>query len=250
LNFSLFCRNRPSAEPSIHIRSVVRAVKKGYTYSNLLKFSMSLLPYTESRLLLEKYDLPIVATRVVENQQELEEALVELGFPLVMKIDSEEVVHKTEQGGVRVGIGDRQEAEEVFQELSELHPRVLLQQQIEGEEIIIGGKRDEVFGPVVMAGLGGVLVEVYKDVAFRLAPPEKEQARQMLEELRGKKLLQGYRGRRPVNQDALAELIVKTGELLHQETRIQELDFNPVIAAEELLICDVKIMVSQENLNE
>lgn len=204
---------------------------------------MSLLPYLESQNILHQYDLNSVETRVVEKEEDLALALKELGWPVVMKTDHEELIHKTEAGGVKTNLQTEEEAQQAWQELHTLHPRVVIQKQIRGEEIIIGGKRDEVFGPVLMVGLGGVLVEIYQDIAFRLAPVTKNEALAMIEEIKGKKLLEGFRGRRVIDKEELAAMIVKTGDLLVQEEQIQELDFNPVIAAEQLLICDIKIIL-------
>lgn len=203
-----------------------------------------LLNFTESQEILNRYQIPVVESFSVTNREELYLALEKLDFPLVMKIDSKEIVHKTDQGGVKLNITNKEDAERTLEELLTVCDEgVTVQKQIAGEEIIIGGKKDRSFGPVIMIGLGGVLVEIYKDIVFRLAPLEKEEALSMIEDIKGKKILEGFRGRPKVNKDSLAEVIVKTSHLLEKETQIKELDFNPVLARESSLVCDIKLIV-------
>lgn len=205
-----------------------------------------LLNFNDSQKILERYEIPLVDSRVIGNEEELLEALNELGQPVVMKIDpdTKESAHKTELGGVKVNLTNPEEAKQALSELLEIEPRIIVQKQISGEEIIIGGQQDEVFGPTVMFGLGGVLVEIYEDIVFRLAPIDLEEARMMIEEIRGKQLLEGFRGREPVNKESLADILVKTGRLLAEEEQIRELDFNPIIGTDQPLVCDVKLIQS------
>lgn len=203
-----------------------------------------LLNFKESWEILNRYQIPLVESFSVTSKEELSSALEKLNFPVVMKIDSKEIVHKTDQGGVKLNITNKEEAEKNLEELLTIcNEGVIVQKQIIGEEIIIGGKKDRSFGPVIMIGLGGVLVEIYKDIVFRLAPLDKEEALSMIEDIKGKKILEGFRGRPQVNKDSLAEVLVKTSRLLEKETQIKELDFNPVLARESSLVCDIKLIV-------
>lgn len=203
-----------------------------------------LLNFKESQKILSRYEIPMVDSLILENQEGLDAALNDLGFPVVMKIDSKETAHKTDIGGVKTGIENKEDAEKIFDDLFKIESgAVIVQKQTEGEEIIVGGKRDAVFGPVVMIGLGGILVEIYKDIVFKLAPLEKKGALEMIEEIKGKKILEGFRGRPVVNKESLAEVLVKTSSLLHEEPQIKELDFNPVLSGEASLVCDVKIII-------
>lgn len=203
-----------------------------------------LLNFKQSQETLEKYNIPLVKSFVIKNKKDLDSVLNELDLPIVMKIDSKEKAHKTEIGGVITGIKTKEEAEKAFDDLFKIEKSsILVQKQIEGEEIIIGGKRDEVFGPTVMIGLGGILVEIYKDTVFRLSPLNTETAMEMIEEIKGKKLLEGFRGRPVVNKEALAEILVRTSLLLQEESQIKEIDFNPVLAKDTSLVCDVKLII-------
>ena len=203
-----------------------------------------LLNFKESLNILERYDIPLVESFVVDNRESLLEALERVGFPAVMKIDSKEIVHKTDIGGVKLGIDSEEVAFSALEELLNINGSgVIVQKHTEGEEVIIGGKKDEVFGPIIMVGLGGVLVEIYKDIVFRLAPLDKSEAVDMIEDIKGKSILEGFRGRPVANKDLLAELLVKTSHLLEEEQQIKELDFNPVLVGESSLVCDVKLVV-------
>ncbi|MGM0482243.1 MAG: acetate--CoA ligase family protein [Patescibacteria group bacterium] len=204
-----------------------------------------LLNFKESQEILQRYDIPLLKTTPVKNHEELSEVLKSINFPIVMKVDSKEIAHKTEVGGVVTDIKNEEEAFMAMEELMKIESGgVLVQEQTEGEEVIIGGKRDKCFGPVVMVGLGGITVEIYKDIVFRLAPMEKQEALEMLEEIKGKKILEGFRGRPPINKDSLADILVKTSHLLKEEDSIQELDFNPVLSGGySSLVCDVKLIL-------
>ncbi len=203
-----------------------------------------LLSFKESQEIIDRRGIPMVESYVVKNEEELSSALEKLPFPVVMKIDSQKIIHKTDKGGVRLGVSNKEEAVSNLKELLNIcEGEVIVQRHTEGEEIIIGGKKDPVFGPVVMIGLGGIFVEVYKDIVFRLAPLNKEEALEMIEEIRGRKILEGFRGRPVVDKEALAEVLVKTSYLLKEETRIKELDFNPVLAGDTSLVCDAKLII-------
>ena len=205
-----------------------------------------LLDFNDSRQILDSYQLPLVDSRVISTDQELDQAVEELGLPVVMKIDAQDpdTAHKTDLGGVKVGLTDQEQARQALNELQALGDhQVVIQKQIAGEEMIVGGRQDEVFGPIVMVGLGGVLVEIYQDIVFRLAPIDQSEAHRMIDEIRGRKILEGYRGRQTVNKDQLAEIITQTSKLLSDNQHIKELDLNPVMGFDELFICDVKIFV-------
>lgn len=203
-----------------------------------------LLNYKESLNILDRYDIPLVESFVVDSQESLLSALEKVGFPAVMKIDSKEIVHKSDKGGVKLGIDSENAALLALEELLSIDGSgVIVQKHTKGEEVIIGGKRDGVFGPIVMVGLGGILVEIYKDIVFRLAPLNRDEALGMIEEIKGKTILEGFRGRPVANKESLAELLVKTSSLLEEEKEVKELDFNPVLVGESSLVCDVKLMV-------
>ncbi len=203
-----------------------------------------LLSFKEGEEILKKYQIPLVRSFLVNKKEELPQIIEEIGFPLVMKIDSGEIFHRTEKGGVITGIKSEKEALEGLERLLSIEKvqGVIVQKEVSGVEIVIGGKRDSVFGPVVMVGLGGILVELLKETVFRLAPLEEAEALDMIEEMRGNEILDGFRGKERVERKDLANLLYKTSLLIKEEEDIKELDFNPVIAGKEILVCDLKIV--------
>lgn len=174
-------------------------------------------------------------------------AAADIGYPVVAKVVSPQVVHKTDVGGVVVGIGDERQLREVFERLSAIagFEGVVVDELVHGVELIVGAKEDPQFGMVVLAGIGGTSVEIYKDVAIRMAPVTAEQARSALAGLAGHELLEGHRGSPPVDLDALATLIERFSEVAHALTGIAaSIDLNPVIAGpDRALVADARIML-------
>jgi len=167
----------------------------------------------------------------------------EVGYPVVMKIASPDILHKSDIGGIRVDIKDEDGLVEAYEDiLARVRERmpdaniwgVSIQQMLPpGREVIIGVNRDAQFGPLLMFGLGGIFVEVMKDVTFRLCPVTTEEAREMLTEIRGFGLLRGARGQRPADLDAVIDVIVRTSALVSDFPEITELDINPLIVADK-----------------
>jgi acetyltransferase len=155
-----------------------------------------------------------------------------LGYPVVAKVDHPDLVHKSDAGGVRLGLGSGAEVAEAAAELLGLAEgaRLLVQRQHRGVELLVGGVRDPEFGAMVVAGLGGVLVETQRDVQLAVAPVDTDQARAMLSSLRGAAILGGLRGSPPVHLGFVAETIVAVGDLMVAHPEIAELDLNPVLA--------------------
>lgn len=198
----------------------------------------------ESKLYLKNHGICIPRERVVQSAGELVQSADEYGYPLVLKIDSRDILHKSDAGCVKVGIQDEQQLlqsyEEVLENARKFNPSariggVLVQEMLKkGTEIIIGVNNDPQFGPVVMCGLGGVFVEIFKDVSMCMAPVSKEEALGMLRSLKGYKLFQGYRGGEKLDEEAAAELIVKVSQLAAAEKdSLAELDINPVFVYED-----------------
>jgi acetyl coenzyme A synthetase (ADP forming)-like protein len=185
----------------------------------------------------------------------------EIGFPVVLKIVSPDILHKTEAGGVLVGVSDVDAVAACFDTvMANAHAYdqnatitgVLVQQQIgAGQEVIIGATTDQTFGKIVAFGLGGVLVEVLKDVTFRLAPLTASEARSMVDSIRSAEILHGVRGSEPVDLDALAHLIERAAALVTDFPEITELDLNPVFAtAGGATAADVRILIAPEPVAE
>lgn len=214
------------------------------------------LPDHEAFKLLERYNIPCPPYGLAKTPEEAAELAETIGYPVVMKIVSPDVSHKTDVGGVVIGVKSREEAVESFKQiLKNVKTRlpnarvegILVQKMVpRGVEVIIGGIRDSVFGVVVMFGLGGVLTEVLRDVTFRIWPFTLSDARDMISEIRGVELLKGYRGLPPASIDSIAEVIFKLGKLLEDNPMIETADLNPVIAyPDKCLVVDVRFILKQ-----
>jgi acetyl-CoA synthetase (ADP-forming) len=189
----------------------------------------------QSKLFLKQFGLPITREILVNSIQDAKIASQEIGYPLVMKIDSPHVAHKTEKGLVITNVGSEAALEEAWKTLMERHPisqgeGVLIQEMVDGKrELAMGLTRDPQFGPCVMFGLGGIFLEVLNDVTFRVAPLEVMDAMEMLEEIRAKRLLDQVRGMPAADREKLSEMLVRLGEIGIQHGEIKEIDLNPVI---------------------
>ncbi len=188
----------------------------------------------ESSEFLTQYGIPVAQQVLVRNPEELTPALKQLGYPVVLKGCSFEISHKTEKGLVRLDIRTEQEARMAYEEIRTAmqvpDPAVLVQQLVRGErQLMVGLTRDPQFGPTVMFGLGGIFTEILKDVSFRLAPLERTDALEMMRDIKGHRILDAVRGLDPVDQDALAHLLVNLGRIGVENPRIKEIDINPLI---------------------
>jgi acetate---CoA ligase (ADP-forming) subunit beta len=213
-----------------------------------------MLPEPEAALLLTSHGLPYVDHGTADTAEAAVTISRRLGYPVVLKIVSAEIVHKTEAGGVVLGLRTDREVLDAYDGLVE-HVRascpgapvdgVLVARQVRARrELIVGAIRDATFGPTVMVGLGGVFAEALRDVVFRLAPLRRGDGLDMLDELRGTRLLDGFRGEPPVDRDQVAEMLVGVGDLLLSHPEIEEIDLNPVsVAADGCVALDARIMV-------
>jgi acetyl-CoA synthetase (ADP-forming) len=212
------------------------------------------LPEPEALRLLATYDLPIIPHRLASSPDDAAAAARELGCPVALKIVAPDIIHKTDIGGVLLNVPTPEAARESFTALSNrLTPHaprptmdgiLVARMAAPGTEVILGMLRDPQFGPAVMAGLGGIFVELYKDVAFRLPPLTPAAARAMLMELKAAPLLTGYRGQSPRDLDALASCACAVARIATEHPEIHEMDLNPVLAYERgCVIVDAKILV-------
>jgi acetate---CoA ligase (ADP-forming) len=190
------------------------------------------LPSQAARDLLVASGITVIETVSCRSAASAAAAAECLGYPVVAKVDHPDLVHKSDAGGVRLGLGSGAEVAEAAAELLGLAAgsSVLVQHQHRGVELLVGGVRDPEFGAMVMAGLGGVLVEVERDVQLAVAPVDAGQAEAMLRSLRGAAILGGLRGSPPVHLGFVAETIVAIGDLMVAHPQIAELDLNPVLA--------------------
>lgn len=203
--------------------------------------------------ILESYEIPVVPWSLAISEEEAVSSADEIGYPVVMKVVSPQVIHKTEYGAVKVGVDSAREVREAFSSLTanvlhrlpgaEIHG-ILITKMVSGRELIIGSTRDLQFGPLLMFGLGGIFVEVFRDVSYRIAPIEPIDANEMINELRGQKLLEGFRGTVGVNKEALISALVKISHMLADLEQIKEMDLNPVFGNEEgVMVADARILL-------
>jgi acetyltransferase len=187
-----------------------------------------------ARELLVGAGIPVIETIRCRSAETAVAAAGRVGYPVVAKVDHPELTHKSDVGGVRLGLADEAAVREAVADLLGLAEGagVLLQRQHEGAELLVGGLRDPEFGPVVMAGLGGVLVETWRDVQLAVAPVDEAEAIGLLRSLRGAAIFGGLRGHPAIDLGPVAAVIVRVGELLADHPQISELDLNPVLATE------------------
>ena len=208
------------------------------------------LAHADARALLEAYGVAFPRERTVSTLDEALSAAPEIGYPLVAKTARPDVLHRTEVGGVVLGVSDEAALRRAVHTLeTRLGPGpLLLQEEVSrGLELLVGGRRDPSFGPVVLVGLGGVLAELLRDVSIGLAPLVHADARAMLVEGRRAALLRGFRGAPAVDEDAVADVLVAIGNLLVDHAMIAELDVNPLIASGRRLVAvDALILVNPE----
>lgn len=200
----------------------------------------TLLSEVEAKQLLSEAGIPVVETRLAKTKDEAVSIAGELGYPVALKIVSPQITHKSDAGGVKLGLTSASEVSRAYDEIVAAAKRAEPNATIDGVsvqrmakpgvEVIAGMTTDAQFGPVLMFGLGGVLVEVLKDVAFRVVPITKRDASQMMHELQGFPLLQGYRGQEPADLDALQEILLKLSSFVEAHPEVEELDLNPVFA--------------------
>lgn len=212
-----------------------------------------ILTVQESKKILLQEDFPINPTGFGTN---LEEVLIEaekIGFPLVLKVSSQNIVHKSDVGGVVAGIRSvsdlKQQFEIMQQKVNQKAPDAniegyIVEKMESGIELLVGSTLDPMFGPILAFGLGGIYVEVLKDVVFRLIPIEREDATEMLSEIKAAKILDGIRGQPPIDKKSLVNLLMKTSSFIDRHPEVEELDLNPVFATEKgVSVVDARIIL-------
>jgi acetyltransferase len=203
--------------------------------------------------ILKAYDLPLVPGVLVADEAEAAAAAPEMGYPVALKIISPEWVHKSDWGGVLLNVNTETELRQAYRDLAaRFHLRtpggtlqgILVQKQVHGVELLMGVKRDPQFGPVLVAGAGGIYTEVLRDVARGLAPITPDQAAKMLQSLRISPILHGFRGQAGVDLGALTAALVNLSRLAVDYPEIRELDLNPVVATAKGCWCvDCRIVL-------
>src|SRR5258706_272593 len=208
----------------------------------------------EGNLVCDAYGIPVLKEGVAKSAGEAAKIAADMGFPVVMKIVSPDILHKTEAGGVMVGVKTAADVEKNYATIlanarkyksdAKIEGIQVQQMLLGGQEVIVGAVTDGSFGKLVAFGLGGVLVEVLKDITFRLAPATKQDALSMLDGIQAHEMLKGVRGSDPANRDAIADIIVNVSRLITDFPEIAEMDLNPVFATKDgAIAADVRIVV-------
>jgi acetate---CoA ligase (ADP-forming) subunit beta len=213
-----------------------------------------ILTEIESKKVLSQAGINVVKTELADSEKAAVVLADEMGYPVVVKIASPDITHKSDVGGVRVGLKDKEEVLKAYREIIAAAKAKFPQAKIEGvsvqkmarpgTEIIIGMTKDPQFGPVLMFGLGGIFVEVLKDVSFRIVPLSHYDAATMIKEIKGNALLNGYRGSEPANIPALEEMLLKISQFVEANPEIKEMDLNPVFAYKDgAMAIDARIIL-------
>ena len=237
----------PAGEPKErpHVKAIFKRVKDEGR-ANLLE--------TESRDLLREYGMPLPNAGFAKNLSEVNEICAEIGFPIAMKVVSPDIIHKSDIGGVKLDLNNIEEAEKAFNEILSNAGKVTQRDRVlgvlispmvrKGQECIIGMTRDPHFGPVIMFGLGGIFVEILKDVSFRVAPLAQEDIEEMVKEIKGYKVLTGIRGERPKDIDSIKDILARLSQMVIDNPEIKEVDLNPVIVHEQgASIVDSRVII-------
>jgi len=223
-------------------------------FESIKKKKRNNLTELEAREVLIHYGIPTVRGQVIKTMEEAKEFIKETGYPVVLKVLSPQIIHKTEVGGVILNIKNEKELYEAYNQLIRNIKKNAPKAAIEGffiqemltsdREVIIGGKYDSTFGQTIAFGLGGVFVEVFEDISFRVVPITQEDAIDMIKEIKAFKILKGYRGQKPVDFKALVDILLKTSKMLEENPEIKELDINPLFALlDRAVAVDARIII-------
>lgn len=239
-----------------NVHKEAKSKKAHQLIESILSEGRSLLNESESKQLLQCYHIPIVETLIATDEKTAVAHAERLGYPIVLKLFSETITHKTDVGGVKLNLENSKEVEKAFHEIKEsvtrlagishfqgvtVQPMITLQQ---GYELILGSSTDPQFGPVLLFGTGGQLVEVFKDKALAIPPLTQNLARNLMEKTKIYEALQGVRGRKAVNLQLLEQLIVQFSQMIVENPRIKECDINPLFASDKMILAlDARIVL-------
>ena len=213
----------------------------------------------EALALAEHYGIPVAKYGIALSEEDVEKVIKSVGFPAVAKVVSPDISHKSDVGGVILGIQDAESALKAYRQIMENVRRnvpsarvagVLYQKMAEPGyvEVIVGATRDPTFGPVIMFGIGGIFVEVLKDVSFRVAPLEPEDAEEMIKEIKTYRILEGYRGMPPRDIEAVKDMLIKVSKLMLEVSEVQDIDLNPIMLYERgkgAVAVDVRVILKE-----
>jgi acyl-CoA synthetase (NDP forming) len=217
----------------------------------------AILTEAESKQILREMKIPTTRIAIASSREEAVARAREIGYPVVLKVDSFDITHKSDVGGVAVNLADAEAVERAFDQImvsvrekapdAEVRGVSVQEMAPPGVEVIIGMSKDPQFGPVLMFGLGGIAVEILKDVAFRIVPLEPRDAAQMIREIKGFPMLTGYRNLPPVDLDFLERMVLQVSDFVWAHGEIAEMDLNPVIAhGGGALAADARVILETE----
>lgn len=195
---------------------------------------------SEAKEVCIEYGIPVTRFNVAQTVEEAVKFSDEIGYPIVLKILSPDIIHKSDVGGVILNLNNRKEIRNAYKELlanvkghkpdAEITGIFVQEMAPSSTEVIVGATKDPQFGPALMFGLGGIFVEILEDVTFRIAPLTEQDAREMITEIKAYPVLKGYRDRPPADIDAIVDILLKTSKLVMDHLEIKELDLNPIMA--------------------
>ena len=213
----------------------------------------------EALALAEHYGVPVARYGIASSEGEVEEVVKSVGFPAVAKVVSPDISHKSDVGGVILNIKNSEEAVKAYRQIMENVRKYVPRARVAGVlyqkmavpgyvEVIVGATRDPTFGPVIMFGIGGIFVEILKDVSFRVAPLEPEDAEEMIREIKTYKILEGYRGMPPRDIEAVKDILIRVSKLMLEVSDVQDIDLNPIMLYEKgrgAVAVDVRVILKK-----
>lgn len=226
---------------------------------SVLNENRTFLMEHESKDLIAKYDIPVGEYKVIKDEDGAVKFSNKIGYPVVAKLMSPDIIHKTEAGIIKLNLNSDEEVRKAYKEVIKNGKNYNSEAQIEGVniqkmiekgivEIIIGSMRDINFGPVLMFGLGGIFVEIFKDVSYRVCPISQDEANKMIRTIKAFPLLDGYRGQPKADNERIIDTLLKCCRLLIENPEIEQLDLNPVIVFEKgrgLMVVDARIILRE-----
>ena len=237
--FSNWLNSKKESIPSFSVnKDKVRDV-----ISNVYKQGRTNLLEDEGYAVLQAYGFPVPKSMLVNNEDDAVKSAIEIGYPVVMKISSKDIIHKSESGGVKIGLKNTDDVRNAYNSImssvKNYNPNariegVLIQEMVtNSKELILGAKQDKLFGPLLMFGLGGIYVEILKDVNFRLAPISESEAREMVDSIKTISLLKGVRGEKSSDIPSVVDCLLRLSQLIIDFPEIEEFDINPLLVLEE-----------------
>ena len=218
-----------------------------------IESNQTVLTEFESKQLLQEIGISVPVQKLTSSKEQTLFAAEEIGFPIVMKLMAEDVVHKSDTGAVKLNLKTKEDVDKAYDDLmsipSQEEKKISVQKMADEPitELIIGMTTDPQFGPALMFGIGGILVELLEDVSFRIAPITEYDANEMIHEIKGFPILDGYRGKPKADIDAIVEVLMKISDLVIKHEEIHEMDLNPVFIYNKGLICvDARIILKKD----